>query len=262
MAWDGDEIAGVVQNWIWPDENEQLGVERGWLEHISVRRPWRRHGLGRAITAERCAGCAAAGMTDAMLGVDAENPTGALGLYEGARVRGRTSAGSTYRGSPATDLRSRRARRRRAVASWTRTPLEDPIMRSYLIVANQTLTSRSLTDAITARLADGPVRTHVVVPAQPGRRPPHLGRGRASRSVAQERLDEVVARLREMGAEADGEVGDRDPVHGRRATRCAAARSTRSSCRRCRRGCPAGSARTSRAGCAIRSVPVTVVTQA
>ncbi len=52
VAWDGDEIAGVVQNWIWPTENAQLGVERGWLEHISVRRPWRRRGLARAITAE------------------------------------------------------------------------------------------------------------------------------------------------------------------------------------------------------------------
>ena len=60
-----------------------LGVERGWLEHISVRRAWRRRGLGRAITAEALRRVAAAGMTDAMLGVDAENPTGALGLYEG-----------------------------------------------------------------------------------------------------------------------------------------------------------------------------------
>ena len=84
-------------------------------------------------------------------------------------------------------------------------------MRSYLIVANQTLTSRSLTDAITARLADGPVRTHVVVPLSP------IG-GRltwdeqASRDMARTRLDEVLERLREMGAEADGEIGDRDPV--------------------------------------------------
>ena len=30
-------------------------------------------------------------------------------------------------------------------------------MRSFLIVANQTLTSESLREAITARLADGPV---------------------------------------------------------------------------------------------------------
>ena len=84
-------------------------------------------------------------------------------------------------------------------------------MRSYLIVANQTLTSRSLTDAITARLADGPVRTHVVVPLSPvgGRL---TWDEQASREMARTRLDEVLARLREMGAEADGEIGDRDPV--------------------------------------------------
>jgi len=81
VAWDGDEIAGVVQNWIWHEENASLGVSRGWLEHISVRRPWRRRGLGRAITAESLRRLRTAGMTDAMLGVDADNPTGALGLY-------------------------------------------------------------------------------------------------------------------------------------------------------------------------------------
>ena len=83
VAWDGDEVAGVVQNWIWRDENKQLGIDRGWLEHISVRRPWRRRGLGRAMTAESLRRLRAAGMTEAVLGVDAENPTGALGLYEG-----------------------------------------------------------------------------------------------------------------------------------------------------------------------------------
>jgi nucleotide-binding universal stress UspA family protein len=84
-------------------------------------------------------------------------------------------------------------------------------MRSYLIVANQTLTSESLQEAIAERLADGPVRTHVVVPMSPG-----SGRlswdERESRETAQARLDETLERLREMGAEADGEVGDRDPV--------------------------------------------------
>jgi mycothiol synthase len=94
VAWDGDEVAGVVQNWIWRDENARLGVERGWLEHISVRRPWRRRGLGRAITAESLRRLRAAGMTEAMLGVDADNPTGALGLYEGLGfiVDGRAAA--------------------------------------------------------------------------------------------------------------------------------------------------------------------------
>ena len=82
VAWDGDAIAGVIQNWIWTDENERLGVKRGWLEKISVRRRWRRRGLARAMTAESFRRLRAAGMTDAMLGVDTENPTGALGLYE------------------------------------------------------------------------------------------------------------------------------------------------------------------------------------
>lgn len=84
-------------------------------------------------------------------------------------------------------------------------------MRSYLIVANQTLTSQSLTEAIRARLAEGAVRTHVVVPLSPvgGRL---TWDEQESRAVARARLDEVLERLREMGAEADGEVGDRDPV--------------------------------------------------
>jgi len=84
-------------------------------------------------------------------------------------------------------------------------------MRAFLVVANQTLTSDSLADAITARMRDGPIRTYVVVPLSP------VG-GRLtwdeekSRTAARERLDEVLGRLRGMGADADGEVGDRDPV--------------------------------------------------
>jgi len=83
VAWDGDEVAGVVQNWIWPEENERLGVKRGWLEHISVRRPWRRRGLARAITAASLVKLRERGLEESMLGVDSENPNGALGLYEG-----------------------------------------------------------------------------------------------------------------------------------------------------------------------------------
>jgi mycothiol synthase len=82
VAWDGDDVAGVVETWIWPTENERLRVRRGWLERISVRRPWRRRGLGRALTAAALRRVREAGMDEAMLGVDAHNPTGALGLYE------------------------------------------------------------------------------------------------------------------------------------------------------------------------------------
>jgi mycothiol synthase len=94
VAWAGNEIAGVVQNWIWTEENAELGVQRGWLEHISVRRPFRRRGLGRAITAASLQRLRQAGMSDAMLGVDSENANGALGLYEslGFVVHSRSTA--------------------------------------------------------------------------------------------------------------------------------------------------------------------------
>jgi nucleotide-binding universal stress UspA family protein len=91
--------------------------------------------------------------------------------------------------------------------------LEDPIMRSYLIVANQTLTSESLREAISARLADGPLRAHVVVPMSAGAGRLSWDDEGKSRATAQARLEEMLERLKEMGVEADGEVGDRDPVN-------------------------------------------------
>jgi ribosomal protein S18 acetylase RimI-like enzyme len=63
-------------------ENEALGVRRGWLGRVSVRRPWRRRGLASALIVAALTGLRDAGMRDAMLGVDSENPSGALHLYE------------------------------------------------------------------------------------------------------------------------------------------------------------------------------------
>jgi mycothiol synthase len=83
VAWDGDQVAGSVQTWIWKEENEILGVRRGWLESVSVRRPWRRRGLAKALISASLVGLRERGMEEALLGVDAENPNGALALYEG-----------------------------------------------------------------------------------------------------------------------------------------------------------------------------------
>ena len=58
-------------------------MKRGWLERISVRRPWRRRGLARALTARSLVRLREAGMTEGMLGVDSENANGAFVLYEG-----------------------------------------------------------------------------------------------------------------------------------------------------------------------------------
>lgn len=94
IAFDGDEIAGGVINAIYRDENEALGVRRGWLDSVFTRRPWRRRGLARALIARSLLLLRERGMAEAMLGVDADNPTGALGLYEsvGFRVKARYSA--------------------------------------------------------------------------------------------------------------------------------------------------------------------------
>ena len=82
VAWDGDEVAGVVNNQALTGYNEKTGARRGILNGVSVRRPWRRRGLARALVADSLRGLRDAGFTSAALGVDADNPTGALGVYE------------------------------------------------------------------------------------------------------------------------------------------------------------------------------------
>jgi mycothiol synthase len=83
VAWDGDEVAGVVINTIYQQENATLGVQRGWLDQVSVRRPWRGRGVAKALCAASFRILRERGMDEAWLGVDGSNPTGALQLYEG-----------------------------------------------------------------------------------------------------------------------------------------------------------------------------------
>ena len=82
VAWDGDEIAGAVLNAIYAEENADLGLRRGWLDSVFTRRAWRGRGLARALIGRSIHVLADAGLDTAALGVDADNPSGALGLYE------------------------------------------------------------------------------------------------------------------------------------------------------------------------------------
>lgn len=84
-------------------------------------------------------------------------------------------------------------------------------MRSYLIVANQTLASPTLAEAVKDRTAQGESRFHVVVPATPIQHGLTWDEAEAE-SAAQERLDGMLTWLRELGAEASGEVGNKDPI--------------------------------------------------
>jgi mycothiol synthase len=96
VAWDGDEVAGSVMNYVFADENVKLGVRRGWLEHVSVRRPWRRRGLAGALITSSLHALRERGLEEAALGVDAENLSGALRLYESFGFR-RYRTGIAYR---------------------------------------------------------------------------------------------------------------------------------------------------------------------
>jgi len=87
IAWDGDEVAGMVQNFIDRAENEEYGRQRGYTEGISVRRPWRRQGLAKALIARSFRVLKQQGMAEAALGVDAQNPNGALQLYKSLGFR-------------------------------------------------------------------------------------------------------------------------------------------------------------------------------
>ncbi len=82
VAWDGDEVAGSILTTLNADENERLGVNRAWLDHISVRRPWRRRGLAASLIASSLRLLARRGIEEAVLGVDSENVSGAVRLYE------------------------------------------------------------------------------------------------------------------------------------------------------------------------------------
>jgi hypothetical protein len=99
------------------------------------------------------------------------------------------------------------------------------IVRRYLVVADQTLGGDQLLEKLRERMGAGPSHFHVLVPATPADKlEPHLvyqdptkGRRKASAeelgwAAARQRLHEELLRLRRLGAEVDGEVGEADPV--------------------------------------------------
>ncbi|MEW5828149.1 MAG: GNAT family N-acetyltransferase [Chloroflexota bacterium] len=96
IAWDGDQVAGMVQNYVLADENEEYRRKRGYTEGICVRRPWRKRGLAHALIVESMKMFKEMGMTETALGVDAENTSGALRLYESLGYR-QVKKSVTYR---------------------------------------------------------------------------------------------------------------------------------------------------------------------
>ena len=83
LAWDGDELAGFVLA-----SPERVGdPELGWIGTLGVRPGWRRRGLGEALLRGAFSELFARGRRRVGLGVDTENATGALRLYERVGMR-------------------------------------------------------------------------------------------------------------------------------------------------------------------------------
>ncbi|MFD3405130.1 GNAT family N-acetyltransferase [Kribbella sp. NPDC058693] len=80
---DGDTVAAYVNGYEWEADTEVTGVRELYIGQVGTRRAYRGRGLARAALAKVLAKAAEAGYQRAALGVDADNPTGALGLYEG-----------------------------------------------------------------------------------------------------------------------------------------------------------------------------------
>jgi len=76
IAWDGDAVAGFSLN--------RMRMDIGWIRTLGVRRTWRKHGLGLALLQLSFAEFYSRGKRVIGLGVDAQNPTGAIRLYQRA----------------------------------------------------------------------------------------------------------------------------------------------------------------------------------
>ena len=66
------------------EECDRTGRNEGWIACLGTRRGFRKMGLGRAMLLAGLHRLKAAGVATAILGVDAENSSGALHLYESA----------------------------------------------------------------------------------------------------------------------------------------------------------------------------------
>lgn len=81
VAWHGDTIVGQVKPFIDHEENDERGHLRGYAEYISTHHDWRSRGIAGALLARSLVALRDRGMTEAVLGVDTNNPGGAFQLY-------------------------------------------------------------------------------------------------------------------------------------------------------------------------------------
>src|SRR5687768_13156475 len=78
-----------------------------------------------------------------------------------------------------------------------------------LVVANKTLLSDELLDAVRGRMGERPCEFHLLVPAS---HPWRAWSDGSIKAAARERLEEGIAHFAEHGITCTGEIGDANPV--------------------------------------------------
>ena len=77
------EVAGFVLCEVNEEDFEPQGFSSAYIELVGVPRAFRRLGIAPALLSHTLAAVAQAGLEKAVLDVDSDNPSGALGLYTG-----------------------------------------------------------------------------------------------------------------------------------------------------------------------------------
>jgi GABA permease len=85
-------------------------------------------------------------------------------------------------------------------------------MRRVLVVANETLSGRALREEISRHGGNAHTELRVVTPALNSKIKHWTNEEGEARAAARDRLDKLLAILRGEGFDADGEIGDDDPV--------------------------------------------------
>lgn len=79
-----DEVVAILLSQYYVADEVATGVKEMWISTIGTRRAWRKRGLASALINAALAQAQRQGMDRAGLGVDADSPTGALGVYQRA----------------------------------------------------------------------------------------------------------------------------------------------------------------------------------
>jgi mycothiol synthase len=87
VAWDGDQMASVIHNFVDEKENAEYQRKRGYTEGICTRRPWRKMGLAHSLLVQSMQMFKEMGMTETALSADSQNISGAVRLYESVGYR-------------------------------------------------------------------------------------------------------------------------------------------------------------------------------